>query len=65
MKNSKNVKTLRLIMTEHKLTRRDVSTLLSMSISSIDAWLSPNSSARHRKMPDRMLELLKLKIKEY
>jgi transcriptional regulator with XRE-family HTH domain len=53
---------LRKIIKHHNFTRKDVSEILCVSKSTINSWLAPENSVAYRKMPKRMLELLKLKI---
>ena len=61
---SKNVRLLKSLMVKHELTRPEVGEILGMSLSSVDAWLANQGSTRHRKMPDRIIELLMFKLGE-
>jgi transcriptional regulator with XRE-family HTH domain len=61
---TKNVRLLKELMKRYELTRPKVAEILGMSLSSVDAWLADITSTRYRKMPSRMLELLKFKLGE-
>lgn len=53
---------LRDLMRTHHLTRRAVADRLGVSITTVHAWLRPERSAAHRRMPARMLRLLELEL---
>lgn len=55
-----NAERLRAIMTEHRLTRAQVATLLDRSVATVDAWLRPANNAAYRPMADRELKMLVL-----
>lgn len=71
-KPHKNNQRLKALMSEHGLTRKDVSELLGKPMPggrtpAVDKWLSPRPSGseypdNYRPMPDSMLELLEIKL---
>lgn len=54
---------LRALMGEYQLTRPQTAELAGVSVYTLDAWLSSKRSKKHRNMPDRSLELIRLKLK--
>jgi len=54
-----NIQTLKALMAEHDLSRRQVATLLRVYKQRVDSWCMGN-----RQMPDQLLELLQYKIKD-
>lgn len=50
------------IISAHSLTREDVARLLGVSERTVYSWLRPPKGRAARKMPEPMLELLRLKL---
>lgn len=60
-----NSKILRIIMKEYNLTRLQIAKILLVSLPTVVSWLSQVKSKKHREMPDRMIEFLKLSRSKY
>lgn len=52
------------LMMQHGLTRREAADMISYSLPTINAWLAPATAKKHRPMPDRALESLKLRLQQ-
>lgn len=50
------------IMSEGELDVRSVALLASVSPHTVVSWLRPKTSKSHRDMPDRAVEMLKIKL---
>jgi hypothetical protein len=57
-----NEQKLRKIMDENGLTRPEAAKLIGVALNTLDGWLAPVGAKTHRKMADRHLEHLELKI---
>ena len=54
---------LRALMDEHSLTGYDIADKVNRSAGTVYTWLS-KADGEHGSIPDSMLELIKLKLKE-
>lgn len=52
---------LRDLVDKHRLSYKEVSAMLGVSLPCIRAWLSANGSNNYRKMPTGMIQLLQIK----
>lgn len=59
-----NAAKLRELMSKHDLSRADVADLLKLPTVTVGAWLATAGSAKHRQMPDQMLRLVMLELRE-
>ena len=55
---------LRELMARHDLTREAVAELLDVKRSTVSAWLAPAGSPSRREMPDNMIRLALLELRE-
>lgn len=51
------------VMSEYKITKKEISKYLNVSIYTVQSWVRSNNSKAQRKITDNTLELLKLKLK--
>jgi len=59
-----NNQRLRDYMAEYKLTYPDVARLCNVTVSSVNKWLQPETSAEYQKMPDNSLEIFVKKLSQ-
>jgi len=52
------------LMRSHELERREVASLLRVSIDTVQRWLLPLESKHREDVPDMAIELLGLKLKD-
>ena len=52
------------LMRSHELERREVASLLRVSIDTVQRWLLPVESKHREDVPDMAIELLGLKLKD-
>ena len=52
------------LMRSHGLERREVASLLRVSIDTVQRWLLPLESRHREEVPDMAIELLGLKLKD-
>lgn len=55
---------LRHIMAHHHLTQIKISYLLKCSIYAVKAWLRPENNEAYREMPEILLDMLEMKLRE-
>lgn len=59
---SRGVSRLRKLKTAHELTNAQLAELAGVSEKTVESWLAKDGAASHRRMPDRALELIELKL---
>lgn len=59
---AKTVEGLRRIMSEKNLKNQDVAELCAVHVKTVESWLSDPSSANHRNMAPRHLDLLNYQL---
>lgn len=57
-----NADQLRQLMSEHHMTRPRTAELAGVQKTTVDSWLYPEGSRHHRNMPDRALDLIRLRL---
>lgn len=63
-KGARNVAELRNLIWKYRISRTEVARLSGYSISAVNKWLLRTPSKEQRIMPDRALDLLKLRLRQ-
>ena len=54
-----NADTLKKLMTDYGLTRRETAELMELPENTLDSWLKPEHNKSYRPMPDREISFIK------
>lgn len=52
------------LIADHKLERREVAEMLSVSKAEVDQWLLPRGAAGNAEIPSMAIELLEIKVRQ-